>query len=124
MISLCKNLLIVFFKKRPTLGLYSKAFMNYNNLTLDSALSSFSKRGGVTVKGLNIPIDQISDVIWFVCFLFLLFACILERKLVIIVFVPKLFSAVPLRHSCNNQSLCMRADRDVFPKSIPDRGGS
>ncbi len=29
-------LLIVFFKKRPTLGLYSKAFMNYNNLNLNS----------------------------------------------------------------------------------------
>ncbi len=27
--------------------------MNYNNLTLNSALSSFSKRGGVTVKGLK-----------------------------------------------------------------------
>ncbi len=27
--------------------------MNYNNLTLNSALSSFSIRGGVTVKGLR-----------------------------------------------------------------------
>ncbi len=30
----CNNMLIVFFKKRPTLGLYSKAFMNYKNVNL------------------------------------------------------------------------------------------
>ncbi len=40
----------IFFKKRPTLGLYSKALINYNNLTVISALS---KGGGVTGKGLT-----------------------------------------------------------------------
>ncbi len=49
----CNNLLIVFKQRPTTLGLYSKAFMNYNNWTLNSALSSlFKKRGGVTVNGL------------------------------------------------------------------------
>ncbi len=47
----CNNLLIVFFKKRPTLGLYSKAFMNYNNLSLDTALSREFSKMGMTVKG-------------------------------------------------------------------------
>ncbi len=45
---LVKNLLIFFFKKRPTLGLYSKVFINYNNLSLDA------KKWGVTVKGLKV----------------------------------------------------------------------
>ncbi len=30
------NLLIVFFKRRLSLGLYYKAFMNYNDLSLDA----------------------------------------------------------------------------------------
>ncbi len=37
----CSNLQIVFLKKSPTLdtSLFSKAFMNYNYLSLDGALS-------------------------------------------------------------------------------------
>ncbi len=44
-------MLIVFFKKRPTLGLYSKAFMNYNNLSLDSALSRELSKMRMKLRG-------------------------------------------------------------------------
>ncbi len=40
------NLLIFSFEKRQTLGLYSKMFINYSNLSLDSALSCPLKKMG------------------------------------------------------------------------------
>ncbi len=50
-------MLIVLFKKRLTLGLYSKAFMNYKNVNVNlncTFKSIFKRGGGGAVKGLHL----------------------------------------------------------------------